>query len=359
MSFNEILQDFDVESYIGQHGRVRKSSRSNVSLTPCPLCGDARRDKFYINVAGAEGNGRWNSYCCHGAGGLVELVMALEDMVRDEAVAFIKAEVLDDDAMKFVPLVEITEVESAQKNTEVEPAIEFPSPLAQATPDTPMTYRGRALTLAHRGIDPYLIERHRLMVTGGFTAYEGRVRPYLANRLIIPIASPDGKSWLSWQGRDLTGAAERKYVFPWGDKSASTFYGWHEAADLKTLVIVEGAPNKWAFDRLGRDLADARVERMAIASFGKKLSKDQEELLIAHPAKRVVIAWDLDAAPEIGKVCSRLAGRKEVLIMPPPPAGLDYDELPAGDLLRLFVAAEPYSLPLIVRMKASLSLSGK
>ncbi len=124
-------------------------------------------------------------------------------------------------------------------------------------------------------------------------------------------------------------------------------------------MIVEGAPNKWAFDRLGRDIADSRVERMAIASFGKKLSADQEELLIAHPAKRVVIAWDLDAASEIGKVCHRLAGRKEVYVMPPPPAGLDYDELPPGELLRLFVAAQPYSLPLIVRMKASLSLSGK
>lgn len=354
MSFaDEYIEIFDVPGYVSSVGRARHSNRQNINVTPCPICGDNRRHKFYVNISGGKDNGRWNSYCCHDQGGLVELVMAVESMSRPEAVAFIRAEVDGEDEDRVIPLTSSTIAEPSVARSEA-PGCAFPENLYNVSENDEIVHHGRPVALTERGITQALIDKYDLRRTFAPTAFKGRLRPEFNNRLIIPIPASDGQSFLSWQGRDLTGQSENKYVFPPGDQSASTLYGWQVAQHQKMVILVEGVFHKWAFDNLA-DIIDNQVfGDGCVATFGKKLSAAQEDLLMSSPAiENVVIAWDLDAATQISKVAQRLNGRKRLFIMPASADGRDLDELTYKEMISLFCAIEPYSFALAARLNAS------
>jgi hypothetical protein len=65
---------------------------------------------------------------------------------------------------------------------------------------------------------------------------------YYANRIIAPILDDDLLFWSGWIGRDFTGFAEKKYLYPRGMPRGERLYN-HGALDVVTdepVLIVEG-----------------------------------------------------------------------------------------------------------------------
>lgn len=349
MSFSEIVSAFDIEDYLTEQSRVRKSGPTNLVVNDCPICGD-RRGKFYINASRGERHGTWNTYCCHDKGGLVKLVATVESITEAEAVEFIRSRVDGEDIV--IPLIKHEPAPTAVET------IQFPSPMIPATPSMSFVRGSSVSTLGDRGVDDYIINRHQLRVTGQTAMLNGTVRHDVTNRLVIPVPTNDGRGFISWQGRDLSGKAKNKYLFPPGDRSTETLYGIHEHIG-PSIVIVEGAFHKWAWDRLGRFLGMPQIEYISVASFGKKLTEPQENLLMSIPdIKRVFIAWDLDATSQVLATAERLVGRKEVYVVESHPSGRDHDELTPRELMQLFTDAKPYTREFAVQMSMRVAMMG-
>ena len=98
---------------------------------------------------------------------------------------------------------------------------------------------------------------------------------YFGKRILIPIHDLDGEL-VSFQARDITGKAERKYLFPSGFASTGKIlYNGQNALGKKHAVLVEGA-----FDVIGVKVAfqeDKELRKIAIlGSFGMSLSGNTE-----------------------------------------------------------------------------------
>jgi hypothetical protein len=277
--------------------------------------------------------------------------MKVEGTTREEAVSQIRARV-DGSDNRIIPIIENI-VEKAAQSSREDTQCDFPASMRQANPNNAIASKGRLIALRDRGVTPEVIERHALQVTGDETWLGVDRRRDLDHRLIIPIRR--GNGWLSWQARDLTGdAGRRKYVFPAGDRSSEWFYDFDDYLEHggSTILIVEGVFHKWAWDNLGSATGNAGIYHLSVASFGKRLTGEQERLLMTTPKiKRIIIGWDLDAWPEIVKVAGRIAGRKELLIISAHESGLDHDELPHAELKRMLVEARPYSMDFALEMR--------
>lgn len=123
-----------------------------------------------------------------------------------------------------------------------------------------------------------------------------------SQRILIPIFDLDGEM-VSFQGRDVTGAAEQRYLFPPGFASAGAYlynaFNLREGQD--TAVVCEGVfdviQTKRALD------ADPRTQNLlAIGTFGMHLSSgnpsgdDQlgrlRKLKHDHGLKQLIFLWD-------------------------------------------------------------------
>ncbi|MDX5370563.1 MAG: CHC2 zinc finger domain-containing protein [Alphaproteobacteria bacterium] len=354
MAFDELIEAFDVEDYLSEHTTLRRSGPTHHSANPCPLCG-ARKTKFYVNTSGSEKNGFWNSYCCHEQGNLVDLVLKVEGFSRLEALSLIKARVEGSD-YDLLPLAETRPAEP-----EIRSVIEFPSPLWSAHETDVYTSPGRPMTLRDRGVTQAIIDRHMLKTTKRDTVYRAERRFDLDWRLVVPVKFAGNSDWAGWQARDMTGAAFHKYVFPAGDRSAETLYDMdgYLAHGGSTLIICEGVFQKWAFDRVGMETGSTVIAHSAVASFGKKLTKEQVALIVATPKiERVVLAWDLDAAGEVIETAQKLLGLKQVAVLNPPEDGRDFDEISTPELLACLARIEPFDFARMTERRTKLALAG-
>lgn len=342
----ELCWAFDVKDWLEERGgKIRASSPTNVNVAPCPICGDPRRDKFYVNVSGDERNGQWNSYCCHDQGNLVGLVMKVEGVGFGKAVRFIRKKVEDDENA----LAELGIEEEAQQSSEIRPGLLWPEPMYRAEPYMPIVVKGEERRLQDRGVTAEIIERYDLRATADCTTLGGEVKTTLDHRLIVPIRDRAGAP-VSWQARDLLGWRKRKYLFPVGDKSSSTLYGIERYAGQRAALVVEGVFHKWAWDRF---VDRHGVDLICFASFGKKLSAAQEEILLSLGLRVVFFGYDLDAATQVCKVAGRMNGKTRVKIMPAHPSGRDHDELTDEELGELLLSSQDYSLDFELRLKAA------
>lgn len=120
-------------------------------------------------------------------------------------------------------------------------------------------------------------------------------------RVIIPIYDLDG-NLATFQGRDITGTAEKKYLFPSGVRATgSLLYNGQNAIGAEQIVINEGVFDviaTWqAFqeDKAMRDI-------VPVGSFGKHLSGGDSESQIAQllrlkdkGLKVITFMWDGEA----------------------------------------------------------------
>lgn len=121
-------------------------------------------------------------------------------------------------------------------------------------------------------------------------------------RILIPVYSLDGEM-KTFQGRDVTGVAEKRYLFPNGLPASGKFlYNGHNAIGKKTVVVCEGV-----FDVIGakRALATEMSIRELVepvGTFGMHLSgnvrgEDEDQLgafleLKKQGLETVVMMWD-------------------------------------------------------------------
>jgi DNA primase len=155
--------------------------------------------------------------------------------------------------------------------------------------------------------------------------------------VIIPIYDLDGEL-VSFQGRDITGTAAKKYLFPPGFASTGKYlYNGHNANMSQSAVLCEGAFDVFAAKKaLDEDVTMRDI--VAIGSFGKHLTNsgggDQIGELIKLKNKRlkkICIAWDGEylaakAAIDTALTLNSCGLKASVAFLP---KGCDPNEIPA------------------------------
>jgi DNA primase len=140
------------------------------------------------------------------------------------------------------------------------------------------------------------------------------------DRILIPIFDLEGKL-VSFQGRDITGTADRKYLFPPGYSSTGTYlYNGHNAVGAERIVIGEGAFDVMAI-KIALDGEAALREVVPVGSFGKHLSvgSDDSQMdkllqLKERGLREVTFMWDGEKAATRDAVKAALEVRKVGLV---------------------------------------------
>lgn len=294
------LSGEDYLTYLGIDFKSSTGSRGpQLNVRECPACHDERW-KVYL---GAE-SGLGNCFACDRKFNIWSFASAHLDTLDKRLIAK-----HIDTAKKFLG---ITAAPKKKERVEVaveETALELPASYALPLHD------GRTLQyLTDRGITADDCKRYHLRYCDfGWHSYvkDGeKRRQKFDNRVIIPVYDLDGKL-VTFQGRDITGESERKYLFPIGLPGTARFlYSGHEALArrAKEVILNEGAADVWSAQAaVDREAAASRI--ICIGSFGKKLSYSQDgstsqleafKTLRRHGLEKVTIMWDGEAQTIVG-----------------------------------------------------------
>ena len=163
----------------------------------------------------------------------------------------------------------------------------------------------------------------------------GEERQYKTKyRIVIPIFDLHG-GMISWQARDTTGHAKNKYLFPPEFKSAEYLYnasGIPESPEY--LIISEGVFDVFGWWRAGF--------RNVVATFGKKISEYQIDLIKKINPKVIFIAWDADALMKKYEFCEKYSYLFNDIRILELPSNLDSDECSVETLVSAFQDAYHY-----------------
>jgi DNA primase len=284
------LDKIDLASYLDQQGvdyAISFGTRGEqLNLRECPACKGTGVGKTYINSETGLGN------CFRGSCGfrfnrfkLIKEVSGLAGRELDDHIRSIAGD------QGWMPKRVRKEIVKAN--------LELPSKLI----DLPIQGRNIAY-LADRGIRADTAGYFGLSYCDGgwwsFISTEGEKRYMKFDaRIIIPILDLEG-TLVSFQGRDITGEQEPKYLFPLGFAVAgSHIYNGHNFEDGKHshLVVGEGAFDAFAIYQalLGHASCEAML---AGATFGMHLSAgpgSQLEKLMAlkeRGLRTITMMWD-------------------------------------------------------------------
>jgi DNA primase len=286
----ELLESVDMEMWLDREGvdyRVTRGSRGiQLNVRECPVCGTAKW-KVYLNQDNGLGN------CFSG-----------DCEAKFNKWSFIKAQLGTPQTGQLIEhLKQVAKEQGWRPVRKVELAVNMATELKMPE-SIALPHNGRNLKyLDNRNINANLTSYfHLRFCHRGHFDYldvEGRPRKQdYSNRVIIPIFDLNG-DLVSYQGRDITGTADRKYLFPPGFASTgSIIFNGHNAHGAEDIVIGEGA-----FDVMATKFAlDGQPELrrvVAVGSFGKHLSHGDENSQLAKlmklrdgGLKRVTFMWD-------------------------------------------------------------------
>lgn len=347
----ELLDQLDMEFYLDREGLAYKSthgqSGAQLNCRECPSCGDTRW-RVYLNAESGAGNcfvcgekfGKWKFAKLHSG----------YEQGRD-VVQHIR-EVLHEQGWR-------------PKRT-VTAAVEIPAEV-KIPSSIPLPFEGQNLIyLEKRGIDAdtaaYFHLRYCEDGWWNFIKEDGtRGGQNFKERVIIPVFDLDG-TLKTFQGRDVTGASDRKYLFPAGLPAAGRFlYNGHNVIKTKRVLVGEGAFDVIA-QKLALDGEPALRDVVPIGTFGKHLSgghPDGDDQLgrFAELRKRgveeVTIMWDgekdaLVAACDAALQLRALGLRVRIALLP---AGRDPNEVPGEVVRRAFWKAVEVTPAQVVRWK--------
>jgi DNA primase len=290
--FKELAEELDLEFFFDQQSldykMGRGSSGMQINAKYCPACGDSR-SRVYLNAESGLGN----CFVCNmnfNKLRFVHLTFGHGDHQWAETLKLCK-EVLRDQGWR----------PKRMSTAAVDPG-QVRLPLSIELP----TAEGENLQyLENRGITNEYAKYFGLrycqfgfwMVTGD----DGKKWPQkFDERCIIPVYDLDGEL-KTFQGRDLTGKADKKYLFPIGLPGTGRYlYNGQNVHATDEVCMGEGAFDvaaiKIAFDE------DVQLRRVvAVGSFGKHLSygstTGDDQLgrflqLRRAGVKRVTIIWD-------------------------------------------------------------------
>ena len=353
------LEDLDVSDLLSHEGVEFKVSAgrsgTQLNLKCCPVCGDEKW-RTYLNADTGIGN------CFRCGEGLnkfkfIKAHLGLEDnrAVFQHAEAVLKH-------FGWQPPKKGTAVVEDEKEGEVIMPLSYKLPTAEGL---------NATYLEQRGVTGKYAAMFELMYCdSGYYRYKddkGELRRQVFDeRIIVPVHDHNGKL-VTFQGRDITGTAERKYLFPPRLPGTGRFlYNAHRVvAEGATHVIVnEGAfdviATKIALDKFPQEAAGIGV----VGTFGKHLSensfdtKDQLSAFLklkATGVTRVTIMWDgeasaLEAAVDAAGVLHRVGFEVFIAFLP---RGKDPNEVPAETVMHSIRLARPYTKMLAAKIKLS------
>jgi DNA primase len=349
----DLLDAIDMELYLDREAfDYKKTSGSRgpqLNVKECPSCGN---DKWKVYIGTETGLG--NCFVCG---------------VGFNKSTFIKAHLGTEEWSEvFKHLREVAKEWGWRPRKTVAPAGPVAPPSEWTLPRSlPLPIEGQNLKyLEDRGI-PLGLAVHfelRYCEDGWFNYVDEngeRRGQYYGSRILIPVYDLAGKLQ-TFQGRDLTGQAERKYQFPPKLPAAGRFlYNAHRAIGAKRAALGEGA-----FDVYGLEFAlrtdPALNDVAALGSFGKHLSfgnpgGDQLSVLIELKAKgleELTIVWDgeaeaLDAALSAAKLITKWVGIKvKIAILP---AGKDPGDAGAQTIRYAYNRALPYTSTLHMKVQ--------
>lgn len=306
-------QNVTPEDFLDHEGieyRATSGSRGpQFNVKECPACGGSAW-KVYISRDTGYGN------CFHGSCGLSFNLWT-----------FAKAHLGTTDSKAVGNLFDAIAKTSgwkpkARERKPVVPVLNgaIKLPMSRPIPTANVDY------LAKRDVSPTLANQFglRLCQDGAFFYNKEDGQPgrmVFSNRIIIPIYDLDGQL-ATFQGRDITGESDRKYLFP--PRLPSTgrlIYNGHraKAEGWAHAVMGEGAFDVIAIQNaIDQDRGFQGIG--AIGSFGKKLTLDFEPgqltqlqallELKAAGLKIITILWDgeKDALKAAVKAAERLTG---------------------------------------------------
>lgn len=266
----EAIETIDIQGWLDNEGVRYKTARGasgrQLNVKECPVCGNANW-KVYLNADTGLGN------CFHG-----------DCETRFNKWSFIKAQ-LGADNRGAVEHIKKVAAEQGWRPPKITAA---PS-VDHATLKLPLSY---ALPIEGRNLK-YLDNRN---IGAAVTAYfglrychegkfwwkeEGRSRfQDYSKRIIIPVFDLQGEL-VSFQGRDITGTADKKYLFPPGFASTgSILYNGHNAAGAERVCVGEGVFDVAAI-KIALDDDMALRDVVPIGTFGKHLSSGDEDSQLA------------------------------------------------------------------------------
>jgi DNA primase len=342
----------DLVAVVGQYTQGKQVGRRWVGL--CPFHGE-KTPSFSVN----REDGLWMCFGCQKSGDAITFVREIEHLDFVGAVEWLAART-------NVTLRYTTDDEGASRQKRkrlheaMERAVDWYHERLLTGPDAGPA-RGY---LRSRGIDGDTVRRYRLgwapaawdelvrglrlhedvlVATGlGFKNRSGRATDAFRGRLLFPIFDPEGRA-VAFGGRVLPGDDGPKYKnSPETElySKSRVLYGlnWHKSdivghGSSGEVIVCEGYTDVIGFARAG-------IPR-AVATCGTALTEDHVKLL-ARFAKRIVLAFDADAAGQ--GAADRFSAWEsryelEVCVADLPP-GKDPGDLAQSDPARLQAAVE-------------------
>lgn len=342
----ELSDSLDLKTFLEDEGvrlkETRGRSGDQLNIMECPFCAD-RHWKVYANAETGFGN----CFKCDETFSKLGFVHAVlgYDHWRDTFSRVRQALKEQGWHPKRISTAAV-EFESAK----------FPESFALPTPEGQ-----NLLYLEERGITTDLARYFHLRFCDrgwwNFTKPDGsKGGQRFDMRVVIPIYDLDGE-FVTFQGRDITGTSERKYLFPTGLPGTGRFLlNGQNAVGVKRICIGEGGFDVFAIKAAFDEDVTLR-DVVPVGSFGKHLSygdpdgNDQLGRLLGLKTKglqEVTLMWDgepkalvsaLDAARQIKRVGLQVRIARL-------PSGKDPNEVDPQIVREAFWKAEPYT-PLI------------
>lgn len=347
----ELLDCLDVETYLQINGIEFKATHGSrgrqLNLKECPVCGSSSW-KVYLSAETGYGNCFAGDHPPGENYNKWTFIKAwLGDARPADVVKHIRSNVLE---MGWVP-------RRKARATETPPELVLPQ-------SVPLPINGKNLLyLMERGITDEITEYFGLRYCeNGWFKYkfndEEKFQKW-GGRVIIPVFDLDGKM-VTFQGRDVTGAAEKRYIFPPGLPGTARFLlNAHNARGSKTIAVGEGAFDVMAMKMAFDDALDTR-HVTPVGTFGKNLSMNgaPDQLTQLLQMKRegleeVVMMWDAEpkaigAAIEAGLTLKSYGFKPRLALLP---EGKDPNEVPAAVVREAFFKARPIDTGLLFQFK--------
>ncbi|MDP9155279.1 MAG: DNA primase [Pseudomonadota bacterium] len=291
---NELLERVDMAAYLDREGisyrETHGRSGQQLNVRECPTCGNSDW-KVYLNAETGVGN------CFGGSHPAEERIFT--------KYRFIQSHLGKPKAGAVVEHIRLFAHEMGWRPARRVSAKVENAPGAWSLPQhVTLPHNGQNIPyLENRGITAELAAYFHLgyCANGSYFRYQtehGWAFQDYSRRILIPVYDLDGKV-ATFQGRDVSGHAEKKYLFPPGiDGSGVHLFNGINVQDTRRIVVGEGAfdvaATKIALDG-DQDLRDI----VPVGTFGKHLSSGSDnsqlakfQLLKERGVEEVTIMWD-------------------------------------------------------------------
>lgn len=347
----EILDKFDLEYYLDREGIEFKETHGSrgmqLNLRTCPVCGGDKW-KVFFNAESSLGNcfsgsceSKFNKYSfikahtgLDGKGLFEHIKLVGEELgwrpPRKKSVAVnIKTKLV---------LPESYELPIGSKNLKY---------LTQRGIDADTT-RYFNLRYSESGLFPYSFD--------GKNCYMD-----FSKRVIIPVFNLDG-DLVSFQGRDITGTAEKKYLFPPGFASTGEhLFNGHNVHNTTRIVVGEGVFDVMAI-KLALDADPDLRDVVPVGTFGKHVAEGQIQRFLTLKERgvtQITLMWDGELVALSDAIEAALKLRKygfecRVARLP---KDKDPNEVPAEVVRSAFWGATQIDMKSALRLKMSLNIS--